>query len=230
MMNEVRRNRNLITDENGDARITAGFVVAGGITFILLAVILFTDLPPIGPDEGELAPNLKGEVHYLGATDWVDFELYEEIDSSWDAESSPEAKWFFIQFMDTDCGYCWEEAAPMSQLEEAFGGRVTFISVALSLDIPGHTASREEIIAFQEKSSLIECKGGDTDCSSRPGDPHNWAYFNDLSQSTLDPWGVQGTPFVVIVKPDGIVAWNQAARSGEEVGNALYSMLPQVGE
>ena len=132
MMNKVRRNRNLITDENGDARITAGFVVAGGITFILLAVILFTDLPPIGPDEGELAPNLKGEVHYLGATDWVDFELYEEIDSSWDAESSPEAKWFFIQFMDTDCGYCWEEAAPMSQLEEAFGGRVTFISVALS--------------------------------------------------------------------------------------------------
>ena len=94
MMNKVRRNRNLITDENGDARITAGFVVAGGITFILLAVILFTDLPPIGPDEGELAPNLQGKVHYLGASDWVDFELYEETDSSWDAESNPEGGGF----------------------------------------------------------------------------------------------------------------------------------------
>jgi hypothetical protein len=230
MMNKLRRNRNLITDENGDARITAGFVVAGGITFILLAVVLFTDLPPIGPNEGDLAPNLQGEVHHLGASDWVDFELYDEIDSSWDADSNPEAKWFFIQFMDTDCPYCFDEAGPMTDLQGAFGDRVTFISVALSLDIPSHSASREEVIAFQEKASLIECKGGDTDCSSRPGEPHDWAYFDDLSLSTMDPWKVQGTPFVVIVKPDGIVAWNQAAHAGEEVGNALYSMLPQVGE
>jgi len=132
--------------------------------------------------------------------------------------------------MQIDCPYCFDEAEKMSQLEEAFRERVTFISVALSLDIPSHSSSREEVIAFQEKSSLIECKGGDTDCSSRPGEPHDWAYFDDLSQSTLNPWKVQGTPFVVIVQPDGIVAWNQAAHGGEDVGNALFSMLPQVGE
>jgi hypothetical protein len=230
MMNKLRRNRNLITDENGDARITAGFVVAGGITFILLAVVLFTDLPPIGPNEGDLAPNLQGEVHHLGASDWVDFELYDEIDSSWDAESSPEAKWFFIQFMDTDCIHCWNEAESMTQLEGAFGDRVTFISVAISLDMPKHSASREEVVAFQEKSSLLECKADGTDCSTRDGEPHDWAYFDDLSQTSSDPWNIEGTPFVVIVKPDGVVAWNQAAHLGEEVGNALYGMLPQVGE
>ena len=63
MNSEGFRRRNLVYDDNADARLTSGFVVAGALTFIILSVVLFTDVPPIGPNEGELAPNLIGEVH-----------------------------------------------------------------------------------------------------------------------------------------------------------------------
>jgi len=171
-----------------------------------------------------LAPNLVGDIHLPGSP-WEEFELYDEFDHNWTSNYDSNAKWFLIQFTDTDCGYCWEEAGSMSLLEDDFGDRVTFISVALSLDIPSHDSSREEVVAFQEKTSLIACKGGDTDCASRPGDVHNWAYFDDLSLSTLNTWNVQGVPFVVILKPNGIVAWNQVWYQGSEVGLALTGLL-----
>ena len=220
------RRRNLVYDDNADARLTSGFVVAGALTFIILSVVLFTDVPPIGPNEGELAPNLIGEVH-MPNSPWEEFELYDEIDHSWDNESSPDSKWFLIQWMDTDCSHCWEEAEKMSALESAFGQQVTFISIAVELNIQNHDADRDEIVAFQEKGALSTCRGGDTDCSTRGGEVHNWAYFDDLGGSTMDPWGIQGTPFVVILKPNGIVAWNNAQHQGEDLGQALYELLPQ---
>lgn len=222
------RRRSLLKNEDGDARLTAGFVTSGLITFIILSVVLFTDVPPIGPNEGELAPNLVGEIHMSGSSTWDDFELYDEIDHSWDLESEPEAKWFLIQFMDTDCHHCWEYSEQMSLIDETFSSQVTTISVAVSLDITDHDSSKEEIIAFQDKISLDVCDARNADCSTRPGGVHNWGYLDDLGGSYMDPWGVQGTPFFVILQPDGIVAWNQAQHQGEEPGSALMSLLPDL--
>lgn len=231
MSDRIRRSRRDIqSDEEASARLTAGFVVAGGLTFILLGVVLFTDVPAIGPKEGELAPNLSGKVHYLGATDWTDYDLYSEIDHSWSAEDNPEAKWFVIQFMDTDCIHCWQEASTMTDLYNQFGNRIEIISVAISLNIPNHDSDAAEIIAFQEKTSG-DCNSGNNDCSERGGDPHDWAYFDDLGASTIDPWGVSGTPFVVILQPDGTVAWNQGQRTGtgQTPEIALNEQLPVLG-
>jgi len=230
MMSEGIRRRNLRADEDGDARLTAGFVTAGVLTFIMLAVILFTDVPPIGPNEGELAPNLVGKVHMPDSATWEDFELYDEIDHGWSNESDPNAKWFLIQFMDTDCGHCWEYAEQMSLIDDTFGSQLTIISIAVSLKIPNHESSLDEVAAFQDKASLQACNGGNSDCSSRPGEAHNWAYFDDLPGSNMDPWGVQGTPFVVVIQPDGIVAWNQAQHQGVDVGQALFTLLPTPEE
>tara|TARA_B100001750_G_C15506564_1_gene600750 strand:- start:914 stop:1606 length:693 start_codon:yes stop_codon:yes gene_type:complete len=225
MSNRIRR-RSLRTNEDGDARLTAGFVTSGLITFIILAVVLFTDVPPIGPNEGELAPNLSGKIHMSGSSTWDDFELYDHIDHSWTNESDPGAKWFLIQFMDTDCGHCWSYSEQMTQIDEAFSSQLTTISVAVSLDIPNHDADRAEIVAFQEKGSLDVCNSNNVDCSTRPGNVHNWGYLDDLDGSYMDPWSVQGTPFFIILQPDGIVAWNQAQHHGEEPGSALMSLLP----
>jgi hypothetical protein len=225
------RARTLLTDENADARLTSGFVIAGFLTFIMLAVVLFTDMPPIGPNEGELAPNLSGDAHTPGSASWQPFELYDEIDHGWDADSDSDSKWFLIQFMDTDCPYCWDEGETMSAMYTQFSEQVTFISVAVSLDIPGHSSSLEEVIAFQEKTSHSGCKGGETDCSTRPGDAHNFVYLDDLRLSESDEWEIQGTPFMVILKPDGVVAWNQGQHApGSEAGQALYDMLNPDGE
>ena len=98
MTNEMRRIRKL-ADDDANAAMTSGFIIAGALTFILLSVVLFTDVPIIGPNEGELAPNLVGDVHMIGASDWTSFELYDEIDNTWDAETSPNQNWFLIQFI-----------------------------------------------------------------------------------------------------------------------------------
>ncbi|MDP6741875.1 MAG: hypothetical protein QF807_00705 [Candidatus Thalassarchaeaceae archaeon] len=230
MMSEGIRRRNLRADEDGDARLTAGFVTAGVLTFIILAVVLFTDVPTIGPNEGELAPNLIGKVHMPSSSSWDDFELYEEIDHGWSNETDPNAKWFLIQFMDTDCGHCWTYSEQMSLIDDTFSSQLTIISVAVSLQIPNHDSSREEVVAFQDKASLQACNGGDSDCASRPGEAHNWAYFDDLIGSNMDPWGVQGTPFIVVIQPDGIVAWNQAQHTGVDVSQALFTLLPTPEE
>lgn len=118
----------------------------------------------------------------------------------------------------------------MSQLYNQYGNRVEFISVAVSLNIPNHDADNAEIIAFQEKTTG-SCNQGNNDCSERGGDAHDWAYFNDLGASTLDPWGVQGTPFEVILQPNGVVAWNKGQRSGsgQTPETALQQMLPPLG-
>jgi thiol-disulfide isomerase/thioredoxin len=223
--------RVLLTDEDADARITSGFVIAGFLTFIMLAVVLFTDIPPIGPTEGLLAPNLTGDTHSLGSSGWQSFQLYDELDYDWEADSNSSSKWFFIQFMDTDCPYCWDDADMMSQVGNQFADKVTVISVAVSLDIPGHSSSTDEIIAFQEKTSHSGCKGGGTDCSTRPGEAHNWLYLNDLFLSESDKWEIEGTPFVVIVRPDGIVAWNQGQHpQPADPGQALADLVlePEV--
>ena len=130
--------------------------------------------------------------------------------------------------MDTDCPHCWNEAGPMSDIESNFGDRLTMISVAVSLNIPSHDSDREEVVAFQEKASLMGCNSGNSDCSTRSGEPHDWAYFDDLDVTIMDTWGVQGTPFIVIIKPDGEVAWNQGQNQGQEIMEALVEMLPVV--
>jgi hypothetical protein len=230
MMSEGIRRRNLRADEDGDARLTSGFVTAGVLTFIMLAVVLFTETPVIGPNEGELAPNLVGEVHMSGSSTWVDFELYDEIDFGWTNDSDPNAKWFLIIFMDTDCGHCWVKAEEMSLIHDTFGDQVNIISVAVSLNMQNHESSREEVVAFQDKIALNGCNGGSTDCSSRDGGVHNWTYFDDLRSDYMDTWGVQGTPSYTIIQPDGTVAWNQAQHQDVEVGQALFTLLPIPGE
>ena len=229
-MSEGISRRNLRSDEDADARLTSGFVTAGVLTFIMLAVVLFTETPEIGPYEGELAPNLIGKAHMSGSSTWVDFELYDELDFSWTDDSESDAKWILVIFMDTDCGYCWGKAEEMSMIHDTFGHHLNIISVAVNLNMGGHESSREEVVAFQDMLSFNGCNGGSTDCSSRGGAVHNWTYFDDLRATEMDTWGVQGTPFYVIIQPDGKVAWNQGQHQDVEVAQALFELMPPPPE
>jgi hypothetical protein len=205
--------------------------------FMLGALLLFSgcigigdligdsDTPPTSTEEGLFVPNLEGKAHMLGSTDWIDYSLYDELQLSWTNDSNSNEKWILIQFMDTDCGYCMNSAEDMTVIHETYGGQLTLISVAVSLSIPNHESSREEVVAFQEKNSLQTCNGGDYDCSERPGEPHNWTYLDDLQGNYLGSWGILGTPSHIILQPDGIVAWNQAQHPGQDVEQAINLLL-----
>ena len=184
-----------------------------------------SDPPPNGTEEGLFVPNLEGKSHMLNSSDWIDYSLYNELQLSWTNDSNSNEKWFLIQFMDTDCSYCINSAEQMTVIHETYEDQLTLISVAVSIDIPNHESSREEVVAFQEKNSLQTCNGGDYDCSERPGEPHNWIYLDGLQSNYFDSWGISGVPYYIILQPDGIVAWNQAQHNGQDLEQAINSLL-----
>lgn len=198
----------------------SGLITAGVISVVIVASMFIAPPANVGPEEGSLAPDFVASAYTGGA--WEEVRLSEMYAD----------KFIYINFLDTDCPYCWSEAEELSQMHQAFSDDVLFINVMVSLEIPGHDSSREEVVAFRDKTSFGDnenngdgCYSGRKDCAERPGEPHTWMYVDDLTNSIAKDWDLPGTPFSVVLDNSGTVVWNQAQPenhpTGEEIGNAL---------
>lgn len=202
----------------------AGLITAGVATIVLVASMFIAPPADVGPEEGSLAPDFIADAYTGG--NWEEVRLSEFYGD----------RFIYINFLDTDCPYCWDEAEELSQMHEAFKEDVIFINVMVSLEISGHDSNRAEVEAFRDKTNFGDnenngdgCYSGRKNCAERPGEPHTWTYIDDLSNSIAKDWELPGTPFSVILDSGGIVVWNQAQPenhpTGEEVGNALARLV-----
>lgn len=222
MMTEATHRRLLRDDENADARVGAFFIMSAILTVVLFITYAIAPAPDVGPKEGQLAPNMSGGI--LDAGVWEEgWTLYDNIDRDW--EEGQDGKLILIQFSDTDCPYCWNEGEMMSNMYEQYKFDVQFYTVAVSLNIPNHDADRGEVAAFKHKTNYDGCKSAQENCQDRPGAVHEWPYIDDLDTSSLGAWGVPGTPFSLLLYPDGVVAWNPLEHKGEE---EIHQALPRL--
>jgi len=210
-----------------DVRIVAGFALGSILTAIMILVVVIAPPATIGPSEGELAPDFSADAY--GGSNWENFKLSDSFDYEWEEGDSGE--WILIQFIDTDCPYCWNEGETLSNLHAQWSNDVEFITVAVELSINGHDSDRQEIEAFRDKTNYGTdesdgngCNSGRENCANRPGTTHNWEYI-DGSSNILKDWEVSGTPFLVILKPDGYVAWNQGENNGESIEDAMQRVV-----
>ncbi len=221
-----RKAKSLPRGKDEDVRTIAGLLTAGIISLVVVISVILAPIPQVGPEEGNQAPDFIAE-SYNGAS-WSEYRLSDNYD--WDWNGSSESEWFLIQFIDTDCPYCWTEGQEMSQLHSQWGDRVNFVTVAAQLNIPNHDSNKDEVEAFRDKTSYFGCNSDRDDCSDRPGTAHNWPYVDDGSNTILGNWELSGTPFTAILEPDGTVAWNKNKHQGEggdreDVASALQRLV-----
>ena len=179
--------------------ITDNYVIIGSITEITY-----------GSSQGMYAANFEGLIHQHNASQWDDFSFDSLFDISWTQQESDSSKWVVVFFLSTDCGHCWNAADDLSQWHNSYGDQAVFLAMAVNFSSNNNfNASPEEVVAFQEKTNNEGCRGGSYDCAERPGDAHNFSYFDDRNQSIMYSWGVTGTPAYFILSPDGRFVWNQ---------------------
>jgi thiol-disulfide isomerase/thioredoxin len=210
-----------------DVRWIAGFVLGSILTVIMILVVIIAPPATIGPSEGELAPDFSAD-SYSGAN-WINFKLSDTFDYEWN--EGEQGEWILIQFIDTDCPYCWSEGETMSNLHAQWSNDVEFITIAVELSINGHDSNQQEIEAFRDKTNYgtndndgSGCNSGRDNCANRPGAAHNWNYVEATSAMMKD-WEVTGTPFLAILQPDGYVAWNQYENTGESIEDAMQRIV-----
>ena len=222
--------RRLIEDDEADSRL-GSFLTVVSVFFIgLMFVAMSTNPVKIGVDVGEMPPNITGDAR-IANSEWFSFDLYSKFNNSWDGNATSD-RWILVEFIDTDCPYCWRDAELMSQIDSQFGGVLTTVVVVAELGIPGHDSSRAEIAAFQDKTDYQGCYGGDRNCADRPGEPHQglngnkFYYVDDLPGDSLGEWNLPGTPNCVLLQPNGLVAFNSAQEGGcEQLGTKLYEIF-----
>jgi hypothetical protein len=210
-----------------DVRIIAGFALGSILTVIMILVVIIAPPATIGPSEGELAPDFSSDSYNGGS--WVNFRLSETFDYEWN--EGEEGEWILIQFIDTDCPYCWSEGETMSNLYSQWSNDVEFITIAVELSISGHDSDRQEIEAFRDKTNYGTddndgngCNSGRDNCVNRPGTPHNWNYV-EATSGIMKDWEITGTPFLAILEPNGYVAWNQYENNGESIEDAMQRIV-----
>jgi len=214
--------RNTSGNEFGDdARVISFIGISAILTVILVCVWVLAPPADIGVAEGQLAPNIISEA-YSGGT-WSDFELYDNIDMTW--SEGDEGDWIFLLFIDTDCPHCYEAGDEHSNYYNQFGSDVKFFTISTELSIPGHSGSKTEIVDFRDKNPNNGCKSDKANCADRPGNPHDWPYIDDLNRDIADNYDLPGTPFYLLLSPDGIVAWNSGQNQGEDPGAAIQSIM-----
>ena len=220
-----------IYDNEADIRTKAAIRVMS-LFFVGLIIIAATTSPiATGTKAGERAPALEGKF-YNGSGGWTTFNLESYWDSNW-KEGDASGQWVALEFMDTDCPYCVKSAADMSANSADFDGSnpqwdgaiVNFIASVTELDINGHDSSRAEIVAFRDKTadSGQSCAG--SDCGNRDGSAHAFPYIDDLDQDNMKEWKVGGTPSYYLIQPDGIIAWSSSENQGEDLRDAIISMV-----
>jgi hypothetical protein len=220
-------------DDNGDARIDTA-LTAIAIFIAAIMVISLTTSPIItGTKKGDRAPNITGEA-YNGSV-WEDFDLQTYYDYDWSLENNNTtgSQWVMIEFLDTDCGYCWSAAREYQEGSQYFtpdnpdwdGPHINFIASAAELTgLKGHDSSREEIMAFRDKTMGEMCNSGNDDCSTREGAAFTIPFIDDLDKSIMGKWDIGGTPAYFLIQPDGIVAW-ASHESEETFPQAIYRIV-----
>ena len=188
--------------------------------------------PVYGSLEGYQVHPLFADARELGGS-WNDWNLYSHFNNSWGGTpngtvNGTDHKWVLIEFLSTDCGHCWNAADEMSNYSSNYSDQLEIISIAVNFSSNNNfNASLDEIAAFQDKTSHSGCIGNNYDCSSRPGDPHDWLYVDGRNQSYMYTMQATGTPMFVIIMPNGSVAWNQYQHNGglgediESIASAL---------
>ena len=221
-------------DDNGDARIDT-LLTAIAILIGSIMVISLTTSPIVtGIKEGERAPNITGKAY--NGSGWQDFDLQTYYDYDWSMENNNTtgSQWVMIEFLDTDCPYCFNAAEEYQGLSQYFtpenpnwnGPHVSFLASAAELTgLKGHDSSREEIMAFRDMTPGEMCNSGNQDCSERGGSPYLIPFIDDLDKSHMDKWGIPGTPAYFLIQPDGIIAWASADHVGETPGDAIYRII-----
>ncbi|HII32160.1 MAG TPA: TlpA family protein disulfide reductase [Candidatus Poseidoniaceae archaeon] len=183
--------KSLLMDQEASARSDAGIIVMS-MFFAGILIVAFTTNPiASGTKIGERAPIFSGDA-YDGSS-WSTFEFEDLLDSSWTWNSTEDAPWIAVEFLDTDCGYCKQSApdvgewAQMYSAEQWPGPDVIFIAVA---------------VEFVADSSITEVE------EFRAQYNNNFLYVDDLDNDIAGDWDVSATPTYFLVQPDGIVAWN----------------------
>tara|TARA_B100001123_G_C15222787_1_gene991968 strand:+ start:221 stop:892 length:672 start_codon:yes stop_codon:yes gene_type:complete len=209
----------------GTAAAEGAFVVVILIIISLAITFQSTEVIGRGVNIGDIAPELVAQAHTMGEDEWVAFNLADEIDPQWtDGDSG---KHILIDFIDTDCPYCWASAAEMTEIHDKYGTQIKMFSVVVEFsDLSGHEGSRDEIIAYQEKiAGQAMCKASQVDCAEREGDPHPWPFIDDLDLSERSKWDVQGTPSYFLLKPNGEIAWTSDKNAGLSIDQAISAVL-----
>ena len=176
--------------------------------------------PIIGPWEGNQVYPLAADARTMGGL-WQAWQLYDHFNNSWNGttpgeENGSDSKWSLIVFLSTDCVHCWEAADELSAFHDNYGEQVDFLSFAVNFSSNNYfNASLDEIAAFQDKTGHNGCRGNNHDCSTRPGEAHDWLYVDDRNQSSMYTMQAGGTPMFVIIMPNGTVAWHQYQHDGD---------------
>ena len=183
----------MLHNEEASARSEAG-IVAMSMFFAGLLVVAFTSSPiASGTQAGERAPIFSGEAY--DGTSWKSFEFDDLLDVTWTWNSTNDAPWIAVEFLDTDCGYCKNSAeevgvwAQTYSADQWIGPDVIFIAIAVEFVAD---SSRAEIVEFRTQYS------------------NDFRFVDDLDISIAKEWDVSATPSYFLVQPDGIVAWNSA--------------------
>lgn len=168
---------------------------------------------------GNHSPRLYGEV--WDGNKWSDFNLENDFDQI--STDSEYGTWYMINFIDTNCGYCQNEAEnDIPQMQRKWTGEnpnrpmpdgtsVQFIAVALTLseDKEGWEYGKEEIKDFRSEYQ------------------HDFLYMDDLDNSNSERWKVKATPSKFLIGPDGIIRYTTfEAEQGETVWDTMEELIP----
>ena len=220
-------------DDNGDARIDTALTAIAIFIGAIMVISLTTSPIITGTKEGDRAPNITGKAY--NGSGWEDFDLQTYYDYDWSLENNNTtgSQWIMIEFLDTDCGYCWGAAREYQEASNYFttadpnwdGPNINFIASAAELTgLNGHDSSREEIMAFRDKTPGEMCNSGNDDCSTREGAAFAIPFVDDLDKSSMNKWDIGGTPSYFLIQPDGIVAW-ASHESDETFPQAIYRIV-----
>ena len=187
---------NLYRSEEASARSDAAIIVIS-LFFVGLLVVAFTSNPiATGTQPGERAPIFTAQAY--NGNGWQTFVFDDLLTPEWSPNSTGDAPWIAVEFMDTDCYHCKNAAEQVGNWAEQFssvqwtGPEVIFIAVAVEFVAD---SSRAEIQEFRDSNE------------------HTFAYVDDLDVDIAGDWDVGATPSYFLVQPDGIVAWNSGKTS-----------------
>ncbi|HJM19448.1 MAG TPA: hypothetical protein QF802_03220 [Candidatus Thalassarchaeaceae archaeon] len=191
--------------------------------------------PNYGHLEGYQVHPLVANARVLGGA-WQGWQLYDHFNNSWNGtpngvENGSDSKWVLIEFLSTDCSHCWNAADDMSSFSNNYSNQLEIISIAVNFSSNDNfNASLDEVAAFQDKTSHSGCLGNNYDCSSRPGDAHDWLYVDGRNQSYMYSMQATGTPMFVIIMPNGTITWNQYQHNGDqgEDSESIVSALERL--
>lgn len=162
------------------------------------------DEEEVNLQEGDLIPETNS--HAYVDNSWINYSLSESINTS--------GNHHIILFTNTDCSYCMVANSDIETYAEQYSVDVVYIMVGFQGASWSNT-SREEIVAFRNMDNYSGC-GGDTNCDSRDGNPHNWTYVDDLQDINMENWGVIGTPTAFIVDGESKLVWHPEQHRGDE--------------